>query len=276
MKHNGTLAKERELKLVECLNTNLDDPKFNQIANYINNELEYNFDSFSHSGSIQTEPGDILGYVGDEIIPIEIKILDTAKSTESHGGGGRDVFKMLNPNILGYKEFEDKVRVAQKRWDIINEVLGTNINSYKEQDNLKDKIKSNPTLLNGREGKLATITTETVNQYNDYLISFLSNINHVDILSFCNAIFLGYRKDIDKLKNIKNNIIEVQVGNFLNDDIIITHKTFTPKTEIKNIYRKGKALFIEFNKGYIKFPWTHGNGYQGSGKTLSCKYMFKY
>ena len=46
MKHNYTLAKERELKLVECLNNNLDDTKFNQIANYINNELGYNFDSF--------------------------------------------------------------------------------------------------------------------------------------------------------------------------------------------------------------------------------------
>ena len=59
MKHNYTLAKERELKLVECLNGNLNDHKFNQIADYIINKLGHQFDSFSHSGSIQTEPGDI-------------------------------------------------------------------------------------------------------------------------------------------------------------------------------------------------------------------------
>ena len=87
---------------------------------------------------------------------------------------------------------------------------------------------------------------------------------------------MGYRKNIDKLINLKTNLIEIQVSNFDNDGIKITHKTFTPKTQVKNITKKGKSLFVEFNKGYIKFPWTHGNKYQGSGKTLSCKYMFKY
>ena len=272
MKHNYTLAKERELKLVECLNNNLDDTKFNQIANYIHNELGYNFDSFSHSGSIQTEPGDILGYVGSEVIPLELKI----DVVESHGGGGKDIFKMLNPEILGYGEFENKVKAPQQRWGVINEVLGVNISSYKEQDNLEKEIKSNKILVNGREGELTRITTEVVHQYNDYLIPILKNTPEDKLLGFCNAIFLGYRKNIDKLINLKTNLIEIQVSNFDSDDIVTTHKTFTPKTQIKNITKKGKSLFIEFDKGYIKFPWTHGNKYQGSGKTLSCKYMFKY
>ena len=273
MKHNYTLAKERELKLVECLNNNLDDTKFNQIANCINNELGYNFDSFSHSGNIQTEPGDILGHVGDETIPIEIKILDTAKSTDSHGGVSGDFFKMLGSEIQGYTGFEHTSGVEQQRWDIVSNELNVKINNHKEYAQYEKQVKSTPKL----KEELVNLTNEYKIIYLDNLINELKNIPQESLLYFCNAIFLGYRKDIDKLKNIKNNIIEVQVGNFLNDEIIITHKTFTSKTQITSIKRKGYALQIEFESGSsLKFSATHGNGYQGSGRTRSFKCMFKY
>jgi len=272
MKHNYTLAKERELKLVDCLNGNLNNDKFNQIADYVKNNLGYKFNSFTHSGSIQTEPGDILGYVSNEIIPLEFKI----DVIESHGGGGKNIFKMLNPEILGFGEFEDKVKAPQQRWEVINKILSVNISSYNEQDNIEKEIKNNKILVNGRKGELARITTEAVHQYNDYLILILKTIPEDILLGICNAIFLGYRKNLSKLVNLKTNLIEIQVSNFDKDNIKITHKIFIPKTHIKNITKKGKSLLIEFNSGYIKFPWTHGNKYQGSGKTLSCKYMFKY
>ena len=57
---------------------------------------------------------------------------------------------------------------------------------------------------------------------------------------------------------------------------VISSKTFTLKTQLKNIYRKRLALVLEFENGFIKFPLTHGNAYQGSGRTLSFKCMFKY
>ena len=236
MKHNYTLAKERELKLVECLNNNLDDTKFNQIANYINNELGYNFDSFSHSGSIQTEPGDILGYVGDEIIPIEIKILDTAKSTLSHGGVSGDFFKIFNPQIEGYKEFESNSGVEQQRWDMVSSELNVSITNHKEYVQYEKQVKSTPKL----KGELVNLTNEYKIVYLDNLANELKNIPQELLLKVCNSIFKGFRKPKDVLKyNIKNNIIEVQVGNFLNDDITITHKTFLPKTQITSIKRNG-------------------------------------
>jgi hypothetical protein len=274
MKHNYTLAKERELKLVECLNNNLDDTKFNQIANYINDELGYKFDSFSHSGSIQTEPGDILGYVGSEIIPIEIKILDTAKSTLSHGGVSGDFFKVLNPQIEGYQEFESTSGVEQQRWDMVSNELNVDITNHKEYVQYEKQVKAIPKL----KEKLVNLTNEYKIIYLDNLVDKLKDVPQELLLKVCNSIFKGFRKPKDVLKyNIKNNIIEVQVGNFLNDNIIITHKTFSPKTQITSIKRNGYALQIEFESGSsLKFPLIHGNGYQGSGRTRSFKCMFNY
>tara|TARA_B110000285_G_C14931683_1_gene517638 strand:- start:56 stop:877 length:822 start_codon:yes stop_codon:yes gene_type:complete len=273
MKHNYTLAKERELKLVECLNGNLNDHKFNQIADYIINKLGHQFDSFSHSGSIQTEPGDILGDVKNKKIPIEIKILDTGKSTYSHGGISGDFFKILSPEIQGYREFESVSGVEQHRWDIVSNKLNVKINDsknyiqYEKQVKLDFKLKEN----------LVNLTNQYKIIYLDNLVKKLENVSQELLLNVCNSIFKGFRKSKDVIKySIKNDIIEVQVGNFLNDNITITHKRFTPKTKIVSIKRNGYALQIEFESGYLKFPLVHGNGYQGSGRTRSFKCMFTY
>ena len=91
-----------------------------------------------------------------------------------------------------------------------------------------------------------------------------------------NALCLGERKNLNEIKYIENNILEIQVGFFGTEKQVISSKTFTPKTQLKNIYRKRLALVLEFENGFIKFPLTHGNAYQGSGRTLSFKCMFKY
>ena len=273
MKHNYTLAKERELKLVECLNGSINDPKFNQISNYIINELGHQFDSFSHSGSIQTEPGDILGYVKDKIIPIEIKILDNVKSTESHGGISGDFFKILNPEIQGYKEFESISGVEQYRWDIVSDKLNVKINNSKDYVQYEKQVKLDLEL----KENLVNLTNQYKIIYLDSLVEKLKNVSQELLLNVCNSIFKGFRKPKDVIKyNIKNDIIEVQVGNFLKDNITITHKFFTPKSQIISIKRNGYALQIEFESGYLKFPLVHGNGYQGSGRTRSFKCMFNY
>jgi hypothetical protein len=273
MKHNYTLAKERELKLVECLNNRLNDSKFSHIAAYINDKLGYNFDLFSHSGNIQTEPGDILGYVGDKIIPIEIKILDTTKSTESHGGISGDFFKILSPKIQGYREFESISGVEQQRWDMVSNKLNIKITSHKEYIQYEKQVKS---ILDLKKD-LINLTNEYKIIYLNNLVKELESIPQKMLLNVCNSIFKGFRKPQDVMKhNIKNDIIEIQVGNFLNNNIIITHKVFTPKTQITLIKRNGYALQINFESGYLKFPLVHGNGYQGSGRTRSFKCMFNY
>lgn len=273
MKHNYTLAKERELKLVECLNGNFNDIKFNQIANYIKYKLGYNFVSFTHSGNIQTEPGDILGYTRKKIIPIEIKILDTVKSTESHGGVSGDFFKILNPKIKGYKDFEINSGVEQQRWDIVSNELNVSITNHKEYFQYEKQVKANINL----KKKLISLTNEYKIIYLDNLVNELKDVSQELLLNICNSIFKGFRKSKDVIKyNIKSNIIEIQVGNFLDDNIIITHKTFSPKTQITSIERNGYALQINFPSGYLKFPLVHGNGYQGSGRTRSFKCMFNY
>ena len=60
-------------------------------------------------------------------IPIEIKILDTGKSTYSHGGISGDFFKILSPEIQGYREFESVSGVEQHRWDIVSNKLNVKI-----------------------------------------------------------------------------------------------------------------------------------------------------
>jgi hypothetical protein len=275
MKRNYDLAKSREIELVKCLNKELFIPEYDSIVEFIYN-LPYNWVNFEHSGSNQSEPGDLLGYTSDKVISIEVKICDTSKSTESHGGGGRDIFKTLDSKILGYGEFENKVNAPQQRWDIINQTLNTNISSYKEQDKLKLQIKSNLKLVNKGKGELEILTNNVKIQYIDYLISIIKNLPEDNVMYFFNAIALGYRKNLTKLKNLNTDILEIQVGYFNTEKQIISSKTFTPKTQLKNIYRSGLALVLESEEGFIKFPFVHGNGYQGSGKTLSCKYMFKY
>jgi len=275
MKRNYDLAKSREIELVKCLNKELFIPKYNSIVEFVYN-LSYNWNYFEHSGVNQSKPGDILGYTKDKVIAIEIKICDTSKSTKSHGGGGRDIFKTLDPKILGYSEFENRVNAPQQRWDIINKTLNVNISSYKEQDKLKLQIRSNLKLVNKGKGKLEILTNDVKIQYIDYLIPIIKNLPEKDVMYFFNAIALGYRKNLTKLKNLNTDILEIQVGYFNTKRQVISSKTFIPKTQLKNIYRSGLALVLESEEGFIKFPFVHGNAYQGSGKTLSCKYMFKY
>tara|TARA_R110000823_G_scaffold306361_1_gene428735 strand:- start:23 stop:841 length:819 start_codon:yes stop_codon:yes gene_type:complete len=272
MKHNYTLAKERELKLVECLNNNLDDTKFNQIANYINNELGYNFDSFSHSGSIQTEPGDILGYVGDEIVPIELKILQKTKTTKSHGGVSGDFWKIVNPNNTGYIEYEKSSGVEQQRWDLVSQEFGVNINSHKDYIQYEKQVKSSPEL----KEKLVKLTNEYKIKYLDILVEELTHSNQEILINIINSLTLGYRKFPDVVKKHTNKkLVEIQVGKFSSDNIVLSTKTYTPNnTEILSISRNGYGFKIVLDKIQISFPLVHGNGYQGSGRTRTFKCMY--
>lgn len=272
-KHNYSTAHNRGAQVVEGFNTNT---PINPYIDYIVNFLKlhsYNFVKLIHTESNQSEGGDILGYTKDgKVYKIELKICETAKDTESHGGVSGDFFKFLDINITGYREFESKVGVDKKRWNIINHFLGTNISSYKEQDELESIIKQNKPLLK----ELRQVTNEVKTQYIEYLIGKLNKIDSQKIINLGNALFLGERKNLYEIKHIENNILEIQVGFFGTEKQVISSKTFTPKTQLKNIYRKRLALVLEFENGFIKFPLIHGNAYQGSGRTLSFKCMFKY
>lgn len=271
MKHNYTLAKIRELQLVESLNTTSKGSKMDLIAEYIRSKLGYKFTHFIHSGNVQTKPGDILGFVGGVEIPIELKILDNSKITESHGGVSGDFFKVLNPSIQGYKQFENTSGVEKKRWNIVSKALQVDIKDHKDYIKYEKQVKSNDKL----KQTLVDLTNEYKVYYIDYLVQEISQTPPDRLLNVCNSIFKGYRKPQDVVKhNLSSKIIEVQVGNFLSDNITIAHKTFNPKKSIKSIERNGYALQINFNSGYIKFPVIHGNGYQGSGRTRSFKCMF--
>ena len=272
-KHNYSLAFDRGAQVVEGFNNNIKiNPYIDSIVDFVKSH-PYNFINLTHTEANQNEGGDILGYTNnDKVYKIELKICESAKNTESHGGVTGDLFKVLDINITGYKEFESKIGVDKKRWDIINKILGTNINSYKEQDELESVIKQNESLLK----ELRQVTNEVKIQYVDYLISKLNKIDSKKIINLCNAVFLGERKNLNEIKYIENNILEIQVGFFGTEKQVISSKTFTPKTQLKNIYRKRLALVLEFESGFIKFPLIHGNSYQGSGRTLSFKCMFKY
>jgi hypothetical protein len=271
MKHNYTLAKTRELQLVEALNSTNKGSKIDLIAEYIKSKLGYQFNYFTHSGDTQSQPGDILGFVKGEKIPIELKILDNSKVTESHGGVSGDFFKIFNPTIQGYKQFEETSGVEKKRWDIVSKVLQVDIRNHKDYVKYEKQVKSNDKL----KQTLVNLTNEYKVYYIDYLVQEISQIPPDKLLNVCNSIFKGYRKPQDVVKhNLSSKIIEVQVGNFLSDNITITHKTFNPKKSIESIERNGYALQINFDSGYIKFPVIHGNGYQGSGRTRSFKCMF--
>jgi len=272
-KHNYSTAYNRGAEVVYGFNNNtFTNPYIDLIINFIKSH-PYNFTKLIHTESNQSEGGDILGYTNDNnIYKIELKICESTASTESHGGVTGDFFKFLDTNIIGYKEFETKVAIDKKRWKIINQFLNTNINSYSEQGKLEFIIKQNKLLLK----KLREVTNEVKIQYIEYLIKYLNNIDSKKILNLSNAVFLGERKNLQEYKYIKNNILEIQVGFFGTEKQIISSKIFTPKTKLKNIYRKRLALVLEFEKGFLKFPLIHGNAYQGSGRTLSFKCMFKY
>jgi hypothetical protein len=272
-KHNYSVAYNRGAQVVEGFNTNTSiNPYIDSIVDFLKSH-SYNFTKLVHTESNQIEGGDILGYTkNNKIYKIELKICETVKNTESHGGVTGDFFKYLNPNIIGYREFESKVGINKKRWEIINQTLKTNINSYPEQDELESVIKQNKSLLK----KLRQVTNEVKIQYIEYLIKELTKINPHKIIDLGNAIYLGERKNLQEVKFVENNILEIQVGFYGTEKQIITSKTFTPKTHLKNIYRKRLALVLEFENGLIKFPLIHGNAYQGSGKTLSFKCMFNY
>jgi hypothetical protein len=272
-KHNYSTAHNRGAQVVEGFNTNTPiNPYIDFIVNFLKLH-SYNFVKLIHTESNQSEGGDILGYTKDgKVYKIELKICETAKDTESHGGVSGDFFKFLDINIIGYREFESKVGVDKKRWGIINQFLGTNISSYKEQDELESIIKQNKLLLK----ELRKATNDVKTQYIEYLIGVLSTIDPQKIINLSNALSLGERKNLNEIKHIENNILEIQVGFFGTEKQVISSKTFTPKTQLKNIYRKRLALVLEFENGFIKFPLIHGNAYQGSGRTLSFKCMFKY
>jgi len=272
-KHNYSTAHNRGAQVVEGFNTNTPiNPYIDFIVNFLKLH-SYNFVKLIHTESNQSEGGDILGYTKDgKVYKIELKICETAKDTESHGGVSGDFFKFLDINITGYREFESKVGVDKKRWNIINQFLGTNISSYEEQDKLESTIKQNKPLLD----ELRKVTNEVKEQYQDYLVGVLNTIDPQKIINLGNAIYLGERKNLQEIKSVENNILEIQVGFFGTEKQVISSKTFTPKTQLKNIYRKRLALVLEFENGFIKFPLIHGNAYQGSGRTLSFKCMFKY
>lgn len=272
-KHNYSTAYSRGANVVEGFNDNISiNPYIDSIVNFLKSH-SYNFIKLVHTESNQSEGGDILGYTKDnKVYKIELKICETVKNTESHGGVTGDFFKFLDVNIIGYREFESKVGIDKKRWGIINQFLGTNISSYKEQDELESVIKQNKPLLK----ELRQVTNEVKVQYIEYLIPKLNTINPQKIVNLGNAVSLGERKNLHEIKHIENNILEIQVGFFGTEKQVISSKTFTPKTQLKNIYRKRLALVLEFENGFIKFPLTHGNAYQGSGRTLSFKCMFKY
>ena len=272
-KHNYFKAFNRGKDVVEGFNTNiLINPHIDSIVNFLKLH-SYNFVKLIHTESNQSEGGDILGYTKDgKVYKIELKICESVKDTESHGGVTGDLFKVLDINITGYREFESKVGIDKKRWNIINQFLGTNISSYEEQDELESTIKQNKLLLE----ELRKVTNDVKTQYIQYLIGVLNTIDPQKIINLSNALCLGERKNLNEIKYIENNILEIQVGFFGTEKQVISSKTFTPKTQLKNIYRKRLALVLEFENGFIKFPLTHGNAYQGSGRTLSFKCMFKY
>jgi hypothetical protein len=272
-KHNYSLAFSRGAQIVEGFENNIKiNPYINSIINFIKSH-PYNFIKLIHTESNRIEGGDILGYTFDnKIYKIELKICESVKDTESHGGVSGDFFKFLLPNSIGYKEFESKVGVDKERWNIINQFLETNISSYKEQDELESVIKQNESLLK----KLRQLTNEVKIQYVEYLVGKLNKIDSQKVINLSNAVFLGERKNLQEIKHIENNILEIQVGFFGTEKQVISSKTFVPKTQLKNIYRKRLALVLEFENGFIKFPLIHGNAYQGSGRTLSFKCMFKY
>jgi len=276
MAHNYTLAKQRELELVSCLNGDLsNNTKFNQVANYINNNLGYKFDLFVHSGSIQTEPGDILGYVGDKIIPIELKILQKTKTTKSHGGVSGDFWKVINSSNTGYKEFEKTSGVEKQRWDIVSNNLEIKINNHKEYIQYEKQVKANSKL----KLQLENLTNKYKIKYLDILVEELKNSPQELLINVINSLILGYRKikdikDIKKLQKGKQ-LIEVQVGKFISNNIILTSKTYVANnSKILSIKRNKLALEINLDKIQIIFPVVHGNGYQGSGRTLSFKCMY--
>jgi len=272
-KHNYSLAFNRGAQVVEGFNNNIKiNPYVDSIVDFVKSH-PYNFISLIHTEANQIEGGDILGYTNnDKVYKIELKICESVKNTESHGGVTGDLFKVLDISITGYREFESKVGVNKKRWDIINQFLRTNISSYKEQDELESVIKQNEPLLK----ELRQVTNEVKIQYVEYLISKLNKIDSQKVINLCNAVFLGERKNLQEIKHIENNILEIQVGFFGTEKQVTSSKTFVPKTQLKNIYRKRLALVLEFENGFIKFPLIHGNAYQGSGRTLSFKCMFKY
>jgi len=272
-KHNYSLSFQRGFQIVDSfMNGTYYDEYIKQIVDFLKNH-SYNFTILIHTESDQTEGGDILGYTSeDKIYKIELKICETVANTESHGGVSGDFFKDLGFEEYGYRGYENLVGIPQKRWDIINQYLGTNIYSQQEQGELESSIKQNKSLLK----ELRQVTNEVKTQYIEYLIGKLNLVFSQKIVDLNNALCLGERKNLQEIKHIKNNILEIQVGFFGTGKQIISAKTFTPKTQLKNIYRKGLALVWEFENGYIKFPVTHGNAYQGSGRTLSFKCMFKY
>jgi hypothetical protein len=272
-KHNYSTAHNRGAQVVEGFNTNTPiNPYIDSIVNFLKLH-SYNFVKLIHTESNQSEGGDILGYTKDgKVYKIELKICETAKDTESHGGLSGDFFKNLGFEEYGYRGYENLVGVPQKRWNIINQSLNTTISSYPEQDKLESVIKKNKSLLT----ELRKPTNQVKEQFLDYLVEQLKTIPSQQIVDLGNAIFLGERKNLQEIKHIENNILEIQVGFFGTEKQVISSKTFTPKTQLKNIYRKRLALVLEFENGFIKFPLIHGNAYQGSGRTLSFKCMFKY
>jgi len=272
-KHNYSLSFQRGFQIVDSfMNGTYYDEYIEQIVIFLKNH-SYKFKTLIHTESNQTEEGDILGYTfNDKIYPIELKICETVANTESHGGVSGDFFKDLGFEEYGYRGYENMVGIPQKRWDIINQYLGTNISSQKEQDELESIIKQNKSLLKN----LRQVTNEVKTQYIEYLIGKLNSIDSQKIINLSNAVCLGGRKNLQEIKHIENNILEIQVGFFGTEKQIISAKTFTPFTQLKNIYRKRLALVLEFENGFIKFPVIHGNAYQGSGRTLSFKCMFKY
>jgi hypothetical protein len=274
MKHNYTLAKQRELELVSCLNGDLsNNTKFNQVANYINNNLGYKFNSFTHSGSIQTEPGDILGECGGEIIPIELKILQKTKITKSHGGVTGDFWKVVNPSNTGYKEFEQISGVEKQRWDIVSDTLGVKINNHKEYTQYEKQVKANSNL----KSQLENLTNEYKIKYLDIVVKELKIQSPQKLLiNVINSLILGYRKfkDIKKSHNGKQ-LLEVQVGKFESNNITLTSKIYSANnSKIISIKRNKLALEINLDKIQITFPVVHKNGYQGSGRNLSFGCMY--
>ena len=272
-KHNYSLAFSRGAQVVEGFENDVKiNPYIDSIVDFVKSH-PYNFIKLVHTESNRIEGGDILGYTfDDKVYKIELKICESIKDTESHGGVSGDFFKFLLPNSIGYKEFESKVGVDKERWNIINKILGTNISSYKEQDELESIIKQNKSLLIA----LRKSTNKVKEQFINYLVEQLNSVSPQKIINLCNAVFLGERKNLSEIKYIENNILEIQVGYFGTEKQVISSKTFILKTQLKNIYRKRLALVLEFENGLIKFPLIHGNAYQGSGRTLSFKCMFKY
>lgn len=255
-KHERDWAEKVEKSITDGLNGIKQDDSIQLIVDSIKKQIsEKIIKAIWVGGKDYKNPGDIHVYTPNDIIKIEQKI-SRAKSIGTIKNLSSELFeKKISNEIKGYQKFDDELGLKSQRYQIVEEITGTKIETDKQYKSLLRELKkSNKNIIK----KISQLTSPGQKQYVEYSSEKLKNhLNEVNELT-SNILYINNKSEQEVLycvvRNFESLKQTVDFFDFTNIDRKVT-----------KIIPKGKSIkFCNYDgKDIIRFSVTWKNICQG-------------